>query len=78
MRICNSPDIFQEKMNGLFNGIEYVRVYIYYLLIISNSNFEDHLNKLKIVLKKLKGAGFNISAKNRFSLENTYSVLVTK
>ena len=46
MGLCNSPDIFQEKMNELFNGLEYVRAYIDDLLIISNDNFEDHLNKV--------------------------------
>ena len=34
MGLCNSPDIFQEKMNELFNGLEYVRIYIDDLLII--------------------------------------------
>ena len=56
MGLCDSPDIFQEKMNELFNGLEYVRTYIGDHLIISNGNFEDHLNKVKIVLKKLKAA----------------------
>ena len=54
MSLCNSPDIFQEKTNELFNGLEYVRAYIDDLLIISNGNFEDHLNKVKIVSKKPK------------------------
>ena len=27
MGLCNSPIIFQEKMNELFNGLEYVRAY---------------------------------------------------
>ena len=61
MGLCNSPDIFQEKMNELFNGLEYVRAYIDDLLIISNGNFEDYLNKVKIVLNKLKAAGFKIN-----------------
>ena len=47
IRLCNSADTFQEKMNELFNGLEYVRAYIDDLLIISNGIFEDHLNKLK-------------------------------
>ena len=25
MRLCNSPDIFQEKVNRLFNCLEYAR-----------------------------------------------------
>ena len=52
MGLCNSSDIFQEKMNELCNGLEYVRAYIGDdLLRITNSNCEDHLNKTKIVLK---------------------------
>ena len=66
MGLCNSPDIFQEKMNELFNGLEYVRAYIDDLLIISNGNFEDHLNKVKIVLNKLKAAGFKNNADKSF------------
>ena len=30
MRLCYSPSIFQEKMNELFNGLEYIRAYIDY------------------------------------------------
>ena len=48
-------------MNELYNDLEYIRAYIDDLLIISNSNFEDHLNKVKIVLKKLKASGFKIN-----------------
>ena len=29
MVISNSPDIFQHNMNDLFNGFEFIRVYIY-------------------------------------------------
>ena len=66
--LCNSPDIFQEKMkmNEVFNGLEYVRAYIDVLLISSNGNFEDHLNKVKIVLKNLKAASFKINAEKSF------------
>ena len=71
MRLCNSPDIFQKKMNKLFIGLEYVRAYIDDLLIISNGTFEDHLNKVKIVLKKLNAFGFKINAeKSKFARDN--------
>ena len=52
MGLCNSPDIFQEKMNESFDGLDYVKAYIDELLIISNSSFQDHLNKVKIVSNK--------------------------
>ena len=54
-------------MNESFYALEYIRAYIYDLLIISNGNFEDHLNNAKIVLKKLlKEAGIKINAKKMF------------
>ena len=66
MGLCNSTDFFHDKMNELFNGLEYVRAYIDDLSIISNGNFEDHLDKVKIVLKKLKAAGFIINTEKSF------------
>ena len=53
-------------MNELFNGLNNVRAHISDLLIISHGNFEDHLNKVKIVLNKLKAASFNINAEISF------------
>ena len=38
MGLCNIPDIFQQKMNELFNGLDYVGTYIDHLLIISNKS----------------------------------------
>ena len=66
MRLCNSPDIFQDKLNEPFNGLEYLRAYIADHLIISNGNCEDHLNKVKIVANKLKAAGFKIYTEKSF------------
>ena len=62
MGLCNSPDIFQEKMNELFAGFEYVRAYIDYLLIITKGSFEDHLKHLDTVLERLETAGLKINA----------------
>ena len=69
MGLCNSPAIFQEKMNELFNGLEYVRTYIDDLLIISNKSFEDHINILDKVLSHLNQKGFKVNAKRYFSPE---------
>ena len=46
MGLCKSSDIFQDKMNESFDGLEYVRANIDDLLIISNVNAEDHINKV--------------------------------
>ena len=63
MGLCNSLDIFQEKMSELLEGLDYVRTYIDDLLVISSGTFEEHLNQLSKVLKRLEEAGLNVNAK---------------
>ena len=46
--------------------LEYVRAYIDDLLIITNGSLDDHLDKLKIVLGKLRNAGLKVNAKKSF------------
>ena len=62
MGLRNSPDIFQEKMNKLFNGLEYIRIYIDDLLFVSNKSFKDHIKTLDKVLSKLNQKGFKVYA----------------
>ena len=66
MGLCNSPDIFQEKMSTLFQELEYVRAYIDDLLIITKNNFKDHIEKLDKVFNKLQNAGLKVNAKKSF------------
>ena len=66
MGLCNSPDIFQEKMNILMSDLDYVRAYIDDLLILTKGTFADHLQKLAVVLHKLKQAGLKVNAKKCF------------
>ena len=61
MGLCNSPDIFQEKMNNFFAGFDYVWEYIDDLLIITKGSFQEHLNHLDTVLEKLETAGLKIN-----------------
>lgn len=63
MGLCNSPDIFQEKMSQLFQDLEYIREYIDDLLITTNDSFLDHLQKLDKVFTRLTDAGLKINAK---------------
>jgi hypothetical protein len=51
MGIAGSPDIFQGKMLGLMESLEYVRAYLDDLLCISKLSLEDHLEKLEEVLR---------------------------
>ena len=42
------------------------RAYVNDILIISNRNFEEYVNKVIIVLNKLKAAGLKINAETLF------------
>ncbi len=48
-------------MMKLMESLEYVRAYIDDLLCISRQSFEDHLEKLEEVLKRLRDAGLKVS-----------------
>ena len=44
MGVCNSPDIFQEKIYEIFVGLDTAYAYIDNLLIITKKYFKDNLN----------------------------------
>jgi hypothetical protein len=47
MGLCNSPDIFQEKMSELMFNLEFARAYLNDLLVVSKDTFESHLIHLE-------------------------------
>ena len=66
MGLCNSPDIFQEKMSELMQGLEFIRVYIDDLLCLTKGDYDDHLEKLDLVLQRIERAGLKVNAKKSF------------
>ena len=69
MGVAGSPDIFQEKMSGLMETLDYVRTYLDDLLIISKSSFDDHLTQIETVLCRLRDAGLRVNAAKSFFAE---------
>jgi hypothetical protein len=67
MGLCNSPDIFQEKINELMDGLDFVRAYLDDVLIPTKNSFEEHLEQLEQVLTRLQSAGLKVNAsKSKF------------
>jgi hypothetical protein len=66
MEYAGSADIFQAKMMKLMEALEYVRAYIDDLLVITRGTLEDHLEKLREVLRRLRGAGLKVNAAKSF------------
>ena len=57
MGVANSPEIFQQKMNDLFHGLEFIRAYIDEILILTKEECAYHVKKLELTLNKQKGKG---------------------
>ena len=66
MGLCNSPDIFQEKVSELMMGLDFVRAYLDDVLTITSSTFTDHLEKLELVLQRIYKAGLKVHARKSF------------
>jgi hypothetical protein len=62
MGFAGSVGIFQAEMMDLMEALEYVRAYIDNLLVITRRTLEDHLDKLKEVLRRLRKAGLKVNA----------------
>ena len=73
MGISTAPDIFQNKMSDLMRELEFVRVYLDDLLIITNGSFEDHLAKLNQALHLLQKAGLKCNVNKSFFCQQLMS-----
>ena len=75
MGIASAPDIFQGIMSKLLGDLEYVQVYIDDILITSNGSFDDHMEKLDEVLRRLANAGFRLNVRKSFFAINEVDYL---
>ena len=62
MGVADSPDIFQEKMSGLMTGLEFVRMYLDDVLVLTHDTLDNHLRKLDKVLHRIAKAGLKVNA----------------
>ena len=63
MGLCNSPDVFQEKMSELFVGLDTVRVYIDDLLHFTRVSCTEHLTLLEDIFTRLQKSGLKFDAR---------------
>jgi RNase H-like domain found in reverse transcriptase/Reverse transcriptase (RNA-dependent DNA polymerase) len=75
MGLCNSPNIFQEKMSKLMAGLEFVQAYIDDLLVITKGSYQEHLNKLEVVFNRLQDAGLKVNANKSFFARDSVEYL---
>ena len=66
MGVSDSPDILQDKMNGIFCWFEFIRLYMNDLFRITNGYCYNHLEKLELILQNIKDIGLKCNIKNSF------------
>ena len=62
MGLCNTPDIFQEKMSELFVSLDTVPVYIDDLFHIKKVSWTEHITVLEEMFTRLQKDGFKVNA----------------
>jgi hypothetical protein len=66
MGIAGLVHIFKEEMGNLMATLEYVRVYIDDLLVVTKSSHDDHVGKFEQVFIQFHNAGLKINAAKLF------------
>ena len=61
MGINCAPDIFQEKMSSLMEGLGYTRTYLNDLLCLSKGDFESHLEHIKNFKIRLRNTNLKVN-----------------
>ena len=74
MGVVNPPDIFQSKINQLMEGLDYVRAYLDDILIVTKNTYDDHLNKLDTVLKRLHAENLKINIEKAHLLQRRSNI----
>ncbi len=62
MGLRDSANIFQAQIMDLMASLEFVRVYMVDLLIITRRTLDKHLQKMETVLTRLRDAGLKVNA----------------
>ena len=66
MGLSISADVFQREMTKLFDGLDFVMVYIDDILVVTKGNCDDHLSKLCTILQQMLDRGMQLKAKKYF------------
>ena len=61
-----SADIFQAKMDNLHGGIDCVKTYIYYILVLVKDNFPKLIDQIIVIFARLCNYGLKVNTIMQF------------
>ena len=66
MGVDNYPEISQQKLNYSFFEFEFIRAYIYGILILTELDWTDNVQNLELTLNKPKEKGLKCNSEKYF------------
>ena len=75
MGLCNSPDIFQEKMSEIFIGLDTVRVYIDEILHVTKYSWTEYISIPEEMFTRLHKTGLKVNARKSCFGANKFDYL---
>ena len=60
--LCNSGDIFQDRVYDLIGDVERIKTYIVDIVVLIKDIFYKHIENLQIVFSQLFNAGLKVDA----------------
>lgn len=74
--LCNAPATFQHLADQVFSGMKWSDIMIYLDdIIIFSKTFEEHLDKLKRVFKRLRDSGLTLNPRKCVLMEEELNIL---
>ena len=70
MGLSASAEMFQAQRSQLTGDLDCAGAHLDDLLLMTSGSFEDHVNKLKTLMTRLRAAGLKVNAENS-SFSNT-------
>ena len=62
MGLCASVDIFQVRVDNLLGDIEGKKTYINDIIFFGEDCFKNHIEKSRIIFRRLRAAGLKVKA----------------
>jgi hypothetical protein len=72
MGLCNSPDIFQENISEIM----FVPAYIKDILVLTHSDWNNHITKLDLVFQQIQMVGLKVKTTKLFFWQKCFKNLV--
>ena len=62
--IMPAIECFQREMSHLFSDLDFAKFYLDYMLMHTNGNEQDHMNKISTIIQRFQQHDLKVKASN--------------